>query len=622
MKTVNPLLLVVVLLICYTTYAQPAPPPGKKWKKIENLSDEFNNGFNTNKWAKNIPTWEGRKPARFETANVSVSNGNLKLIAKTKDKPFSGWTHEGAAVRSIHKAPYGYYETKMKANKTFMSSTFWLINEANQGTSACDRRVTELDVVEVVGIDTRNPNGSFPNKMNSNSHSRQPWCSNPPGGQLSNCPWPAGCNYTRGSVGNKADIGEPSWADYHTYGVWYKNKDQATFYLDGKDVGTINLPSDFNLDMFLRFVVETYDWNPPKSGKDGMNSSLSDRTTYYDWVRSYELVDDNTPTTDKVAFSNPPTSIPSQKSYTFNINYQANTNREIVVEFWSASKWLGNKVETVSKGSGAKPITITLSEAPTPGTGYLYKTHIRPIGTTWREAIDRDQIDNITVQAAQLINNGNYFIGSSNQRLLARGLENHSARMHNPGNWNDQKWTFNHLGNNVYTIKNLGSNRFLEVPNGQCGNGKNVATWTGSSKDHQKWIVTENSNGIYNLQPLHCTSAALDRAGGATDANVHLWSYSKTNNNQKWSITPIAAAKFKNKFSSPKISMYPNPTLSTITISGLEKNDTIKIINANGQELFSKKTDSDSEIINTDFLNSGMYFISVVGKSTAQIVKK
>ena len=629
MKTPKLILATAIALLSFKSYAQPAPPTGKKWKKIESLSDEFNNGFNTSKWAKNIPSWEGRKPARFETANVSVSGGNLKLVAKTKANPFSGWTHEGAAVRSVNKAPYGYYETRMKANKTFMSSTFWLINESNSTTSTCDRRVTELDVVEVVGIDTRNPNGSFPNTMNSNSHSRQPWCPNPPGGQTSNCPWPAGCNYTRVTKGNKAKIGAPSWKDYHTYGVWYRNKDQATFYLDGKDVGTVNLPSDFNLNMFLRFVVETYDWNPAKPGSDGMNRPLSERTTYYDWVRSYELVDDNSPITDKVSFKNPQTNVTSQKNYTFNINYEANASRDVVVEFWSATKWLGSEKKTVVKGKGTTNITITLPEAPTPGNNYIYKTHIRPLGATWREALDRKQINNVTVLPAQLIANGTYFLTStiSNQRLLSRGAENHSARMHDPGNWNDQKWEFKHLQNNVYTIRNIGNNRYLEVSNYGCFNGKDVSTTNQASLDHQKWTVVRNTNNSYSLKPNHCLNSALDIAARATNANVQIWGHSTTNNNQKWKISPTtsnrnASATITVTEENSKIKIYPNPTTDKITVNGILKNDIIRLYDVNGKELLQEKANSNTAILNTKALAKGLYFISVSERYKAQIIKK
>jgi len=256
--------------------AQPAPPKGKKWKKIESMSDEFNNGFDTTKWAKNDPQWKGRVPAIFKEKSVTVSDGNLKIEAAKLSKKDGKYTHRGGLVRSLTKKTYGYYEARMKANKTFMSSTFWLINKRNE-FSDCDFRVTELDVTENIGINTGGAKWIDRNivTLNSNTHSRG-----------------AKCDITPvGIVGNKADIGEAAWQGYHTYGVWWKNEKELLFYLDGEYKYTIEPKSKFNLGMYLRMVVETYNWNPPVKRKDGMKNSKDSRTTYYDWVRSYELVD-------------------------------------------------------------------------------------------------------------------------------------------------------------------------------------------------------------------------------------------------------------------------------------------------------------------------------------------
>ncbi|TXE09626.1 T9SS type A sorting domain-containing protein [Seonamhaeicola algicola] len=402
-KFVSKTMVICCLLLFETLFSQNQPsfsagqdpkPGGKKWEKIENLSDEFDNGFVTTKWAKNIPTWEGRKPARFETANVSVSGGELKLVAKTKDNPYDGWTHEGAAVRSVNKAPFGYYEVSMKANKTFMSSTFWLINEVPSNPTACERRTTELDVVECVGINTNGGNG-FTNEMSSNSHSRPPWCPNPPGGKVINCPWPAGCNYQTGTQGNNAPLGGFNWAGFHTYGVWYKNKDEATFFLDGQNVGTINLPSDFNLDMYLRFVVETYDWIAPSPGADGMNSSLSDRTTRYDWVRSWKLVDCTgndcgTPSTATVNCNSLPDDLTTSTAINVSIGYTADQQRDVVVELWNATtnSWLAEGKATVSAGTSTASVTMNIGTAPPAGSNYLLKASIRPVGANWQSNID------------------------------------------------------------------------------------------------------------------------------------------------------------------------------------------------------------------------------------------
>ncbi|WP_299316159.1 hypothetical protein, partial [uncultured Aquimarina sp.] len=77
--------------------------------------------------------------------------------------------------------------------------------------------------------------------------------------------------------------------------------------------------------------------------------------------------------------------------------YSAQTNREIVVEFWSGTNWLAQKMMSVEKGSRTVTITVDLPVAPAVGTGYAYKAHIRPVGSSWQEALDRDQINNVSV---------------------------------------------------------------------------------------------------------------------------------------------------------------------------------------------------------------------------------
>jgi len=717
----------VALIFCVSVLqiqAQPTPPNGKKWEKVEALSDEFNgNNLNTSKWAINVSTWIGRPPGIFKQNAVKVKDGSLQFTAYKLSSPETvngnRYTHAGALVRALKSQTYGYYECRMKANKTFMSSTFWLINKRNEG-SGCDVRVTELDITETVGVNSNGAswvNNTIRN-MNSNTHSRGTACNNTPVGQ----------------EGGKAGLGEPSWKGYHTYGAWWKSKDEVLFYLDGKFVYKIKPPADFDLPMYLRLVTETYDWNPPKAGQDGMNDTAANRTTYYDWVHTYKLVDDNGgPGQNTVAFNNAPTTITPQSNYTFNLDYQASTDREIVVEFWSATNWIAQQQVTVAKGQGTRAITVSLPSPPVAGSGYVYKAHIRPVGTTWREALDRDQINNVTVENEvvfedkvafknapttinpasaytfdmeysassereiavsfwknntwvaskvekvskgngvqpvtvtlpsspaigsgytykahirptgtnwqqaldndqvnnvtvvsanpQLIANGTYFIASSvnNQRILARGLENHSARMHDPGNFNDQKWTFAHLGDNVYTIKNVGTDRFLEVPYARCGDGDNVATWTDANDNHKKWKVIANGNNAYSLQPLHCLQSGLDRSGGTNNANVQIWDYSATNANQKWKVVPADASKSNDTLDDRIIGLFPNPAKDVVTIMGQYKGEEIIVYNLLGEIVSSTIAKSDQELISISSLETGVYIISIAGKSKLQLIKE
>ncbi|MEM6831057.1 MAG: carbohydrate-binding domain-containing protein, partial [Bacteroidota bacterium] len=292
MKRLKQIASVIALAGSLITLADPPEAPnGKKWAKIENMSDEFDcDSLDPIKWSVNSTGWKGRPPGRFLNNNFEVSGGDLQLIASVLEEPFpvenaqpndlfKNWTHGGVLVTSNDKATYGYFETRMKANKTFMSSTFWLINSRGEGKN-CDKRVTELDITETVGWNSGNRNNVFNTmgQMNSNTHSRQTSCEDTP----------------VGSKGGKTNLGGANaFENYHTYGVWWKSKDELLFYLDNEYQYSITPPADFDLAMYLRLVVETYNWNPPNPGDDGMDGTLADRTTYYDWTRSWKLVDED-----------------------------------------------------------------------------------------------------------------------------------------------------------------------------------------------------------------------------------------------------------------------------------------------------------------------------------------
>jgi hypothetical protein len=278
----------IILLVSSAMFAQKAPtfnegedpkPANKKWKLIKNMSDEFKGKkVDQKKWQISGQGWIGRAPGLFMAENVKVKNGSLQITTTKLPKPIiknkKEFTYGGGYVGSRNGMTYGYYETEMKANKTFMSSTFWLINEG-RGIKGCDKRTTELDIQECVGQIT-NPAQwmvNFDQSMNSNTHSRN---------------IPEGCNYEKGSNKSGALTNGKVYDDFHVYGVWWKSKDEVLFFLDGKFQAKVTPPADYNIEMFLRLVVETYNWNKaPEDG--GMSGSIEDRTTTYNWVRSWKL---------------------------------------------------------------------------------------------------------------------------------------------------------------------------------------------------------------------------------------------------------------------------------------------------------------------------------------------
>ncbi|MBA6316235.1 T9SS type A sorting domain-containing protein [Cellulophaga baltica] len=229
--------------------------------------------------------------------------------------------------------------------------------------------------------------------------------------------------------------------------------------------------------------------------------------------------------------------------------------------------------------------------------------------------------DTTTPISSQLIENGVYTLESinSNQRLLSRALENYAAKMINPGDYDDQKWVFNHLGANVYTIKNKSNNRFLEVPYAKCENSVQVATYTSAGQAHQQWKVVENGEGIYGIQPNHCHAQGLDRNNGALNTNVITYAYATTNGNQKWKIVPAAANL---TVSTMALKIFPNPAQEYIKIVGVSSGDELKIRDMSGIVLKAIPVTSDEELISLDGLKSGMYIISVAGKESLQFFKQ
>ncbi|TDT47289.1 glycosyl hydrolase family 16 [Maribacter spongiicola] len=288
--TLKQLLFTGLFLTVGTLVAQKSPhfndgedpkPTTQKWKLVKNMSDEFEGKkVDEKKWQISGQGWIGRAPGLFQSENIKVEDGGLKITTKLLPHPVTKqgkeYTHGGGYVGSINGMTYGYYECEMKANKTFMSSTFWLINESKE-LEGCNKRTTELDIQESVGQITNDAEWmkNFDQSMNSNTHSRN---------------IPEGCDYEKGSNKSGALVGGKVYDDFHVYGVWWKSKDEVQFFLDGKFLAKVTPPADYDIEMYLRMVVETYNWNPvPEDG--GMSGTEEERTTTYNWVRSWELVE-------------------------------------------------------------------------------------------------------------------------------------------------------------------------------------------------------------------------------------------------------------------------------------------------------------------------------------------
>ncbi len=79
---------------------------------------------------------------------------------------------------------------------------------------------------------------------------------------------------------------------------------------------------------------------------------------------------------------------PSSTGYLLDVYYQGADNMEIAVEVRDPSgAWIGGGLMDVPDGDGLAQIWAGLIQATQIGSGYSWKTHIRPRGTSWRESV-------------------------------------------------------------------------------------------------------------------------------------------------------------------------------------------------------------------------------------------
>lgn len=263
---------------------------GQHFVPVPELSDEFDaDELNLDKWVRLDGNWPGRPPGIFDAASVSVRDGQLWITADRFDDPIvlhgQTWTHRGGLVGSQVPAQVGTYtEARMKVNATFMSSTFWLM--AYPTDTPDGRRSVELDVVECVGVDSR-------------EHPDDPWWTK----QWDQHYWlsirnqgpspDTALSQAQIAVGGNGDITE----HWRTFACWWKSETEIWFYIDGKRVAVLNPGLPFDIPMRLRMVVETYDHNPPPEKgapgsvfhPDGTKLSVEERSTRYEYVRTWRV---------------------------------------------------------------------------------------------------------------------------------------------------------------------------------------------------------------------------------------------------------------------------------------------------------------------------------------------
>ena len=130
-------------------------PSGKVWVAVENMSDEFDGTeLDKSKWHGDPSAkgwgWVGRPPGLFKEDSITIENSMLNVTVGVLEEPVTvhgeQYKYHGGIVRSVPPGKVGdFFECRIKANRTEMSSMFWLITPLGVSPRL------ELDIQECVG---------------------------------------------------------------------------------------------------------------------------------------------------------------------------------------------------------------------------------------------------------------------------------------------------------------------------------------------------------------------------------------------------------------------------------------------------------------------------------------
>jgi hypothetical protein len=246
--------------------APPPAPAGYVWQAIPQLTDEFNGtSLDAGKWLNYHPYWTGRD-STFDPTIVSVGGGCLAL----RSTATSLTNIRAACVSSKTKAATSgcYCEASVRASKLSMMSSFWF-----QGS------YSEIDVIENIGASVNSPGNNLYMFMNTH-YFPNGWNSD----QSTSCRWrmPTGCE-----------------AEFHTYGVWWKDARNLTLYHNDLAVTNITTRGDFVENQYLFFDTEVFSWEgiPTLASLQDATKNTMD----VDWLRSWKLVPVTTKPTNLTA---------------------------------------------------------------------------------------------------------------------------------------------------------------------------------------------------------------------------------------------------------------------------------------------------------------------------------
>jgi predicted alpha-1,6-mannanase (GH76 family) len=104
-----------------------------------------------------------------------------------------------------------------------------------------------------------------------------------------------------------------------------------------------------------------------------------------------------------------------------------------------------------------------------------------------------------------------------------------------------ERWSVIHLGSGIYTLNNVGTNKFLHTVANPT-EGVNVDQYDNTNDNRVRWAIVNNGDGTYAIRPAGSTGFSLDVyfSNTADGTNIHLWT-NNTSNAQRWTFEKVSA---------------------------------------------------------------------------------
>lgn len=216
------------------------------------------------------------------------------------------------------------------------------------------------------------------------------------------------------------------------------------------------------------------------------------------------------------------------------------------------------------------------------------------------------------------IPNGTYVIQNRNSGLYL----DVDANLINQNGCNVQQWQlFNtanqqfrltNIVNNTYSIISVASGKSLDISGGSTANGANVQQWDYVGVQQQQFNIVAIGGAYYKIIATH-SNKLVEVAGFSTSngGNVQQWEDAGQLSGHWQFISPAKSAITDLPQEKQVVTLFPNPAENEIFFKGIETGATIDIYNALGSLVYTQTEINESQSVNIESLNQGLYVVLI-----------